>query len=375
MSNIQFVDLKAQYAKLKTEINRQIENVLNHGAFIQGPEVREFERALAKFAGVGFAVGVASGTDALQIALMAEDIGPGDAVFLPAFTFTATAEIILSTGATPVFCDVDGRDFNLDWNHLKEQIKTVRTLGDLKPRAIIAVDLFGLPADYSRLNGLADEYDLFLLADGAQSCGAQYQGKRVGALAPVTALSFFPAKPLGCYGDGGAILTDDEERAARYRSIGAHGKGGEKYDIVRIGVNSRLDTLQAAILIAKLTKFEDELAAREDLAQYYDGRLANIVETPLRYNDRQSAWAQYGILLENRDEVAATLKIKGIPTAVYYPRPMHLQTAYRQFGAGKGSLPVAEKLSKRILHLPMHGYMSEHDRDTITDGVIAVVSN
>jgi UDP-2-acetamido-2-deoxy-ribo-hexuluronate aminotransferase len=375
MSNIQFVDLKAQYAKLKTEIDRQIENVLNHGAFIQGPEVREFERALAKFAGVGFAVGVASGTDALQIALMAEDIGPGDAVFLPAFTFTATAEIILSTGATPVFCDVDGRDFNLDWNHLEEQIKTVRTLGDLKPRAIIAVDLFGLPADYSRLNGLADEYDLFLLADGAQSCGAQYQGKRVGALAPVTALSFFPAKPLGCYGDGGAILTDDEERAARYRSIGAHGKGGEKYDIVRMGVNSRLDTLQAGILIAKLTKFEDELVAREELAQYYDGRLANVVETPFRHNDRQSAWAQYGILLENRDEVATTLKAKGIPTAVYYPRPMHLQTAYRQFGTGEGSLPVSESLSERILHLPMHGYMSAHDRDIITDGVVAIVSS
>jgi dTDP-4-amino-4,6-dideoxygalactose transaminase len=375
MSIIQFVDLKAQYAELKPEIDSQIENVLDHGAFIQGPEVLEFECALAEFAGVGFAVGVASGTDALQIALMAEDIGPGDAVFLPAFTFTATAEIILSTGATPVFCDVNGRDFNLDCDHLEEQIKKTLTLGNLKPRAIIAVDLFGLPADYGRLNGLADEYDLFLLADGAQSCGAQYQENRVGALAPATALSFFPAKPLGCYGDGGAILTNDEERAICYRSIGAHGKGGEKYDIVRVGVNSRLDTLQAAILIAKLTKFEDELAAREELAQYYDDRLANVVKTPFRYNDRQSAWAQYGILLENRDEVAATLKSKGIPTAVYYPRPMHLQTAYRQFGAGEGSLPVSESLSKCILHLPIHGYMSSHDRNTIMDNVIAIVSN
>ena len=373
MSSIQFVDLKAQYAALKTDIDRQIENVLSHGAFIQGPEVRECEAALAALAGVNYAVGVASGTDALQIAIMAEGIGPGDAVFLPAFTFTATAEVVLSTGATPVFCDVDGRDFNISCDLLEEKIKTVAHSSDLKPRAIIAVDLFGLPADYAKLHLIAKTHGLFLLADGAQSFGAHYRKGRVGGLAPATALSFFPAKPLGCYGDGGAILTDDEDRAARYRSIGAHGKGGGKYDIVRVGMNSRLDTLQAGILLAKLTKFEDELEAREELSRYYDDRLVNVGETPLRYNDRQSAWAQYGILLDNRDKVAADLKKAGVPTAIYYPRPMHLQSAYQKFGEGEGSLPVSEGLSERILHLPMHPYMSQHDRDKITDELRSAV--
>jgi UDP-2-acetamido-2-deoxy-ribo-hexuluronate aminotransferase len=369
MSGIQFVDLKAQYSELKSQIDQRIDDVLNHSAFIQGPEVRECEETLAKFARVGFAVGVASGTDALQIALMAENIGEGDAVYLPAFTFTATAEVLMSIGATPVFCDVDGRDFNIDCDHLEAQIKKVAAGGKLRSRAIIAVDLFGLPADYERLGKIAKSHGMFLLADGAQSFGAHYQGGRVGALASATALSFFPAKPLGCYGDGGAILTDDGDRAARYRSIGAHGKGDKKYDIVRIGLNSRLDTIQAAILLAKLTRFEEELRARDELSQFYDTHLADIVEIPFRHNNRQSAWAQYGILLDNRDDVAAKLKTEGIPTAIYYPRPMHLQSAYKEFGHGKGSLPVSELLSKRILHLPMHAYMAKEERDEIVRAI------
>jgi UDP-2-acetamido-2-deoxy-ribo-hexuluronate aminotransferase len=373
MANIPFVDLKAQYDHLKQHIDARIHAVLEHGQFIQGPEVRELEQALADYAGCQHVVAVGSGTDALHIALLAEGIGKGDAVFLPAFTFTATAEVVLSVGAVPVFCDVDGRDFNLVPESLEQKIAAIQASGELNPAAVIVVDLFGLPAGYSALRDITLKYGLRLIGDGAQSFGGSYRGKKVGALADVTAASFFPAKPLGCYGDGGALLTDDEERASIYRSIGAHGKGSEKYDIVRIGMNSRLDTLQAAVLLGKLISFNDEIAAREKAAERYDERLSELVITPLRYNDRQSAWAQYGILLDDRDRVASDLKRAGIPTAVYYPQPMHLQTAYRLFGTGEGSLPVSEALSQRILHLPMHGYLSDLDVDRIADELIRAV--
>ncbi len=372
--NIAFVDLKAQQTRLKSQIDKRMAGVLEHGQYIMGPEVAEFEAALAEFAGVRESVGVANGTDALHIALMAEEIGPGDAVFLPSFTFTATAEVVLLRGAEPIFCEVDGRTFNIDTTDLREKVRVVREKGLLRPRAVVAVDLFGLPADYATLTELCRSEELFLLADAAQSWGASLGSNRVGTLATVTATSFFPAKPLGCYGDGGALTTNDPDRAACFRSIRAHGKGSEKYDIARIGLNSRLDTLQAAILLAKISIFEDELSARKRVATMYSDRLANIVTTPLIDNAAQSAWAQYAIQLDDRDAVAEELKENGIPTAIYYPKPMHLQSAYLNFGDGLGSLPVSETLSERILCLPMHPYLNEETIDSICSRIRTVVS-
>lgn len=354
---IDFAGLKAQYARIKPEVSRRIQTVLDHGQFILGPEVAELEAALAKRAGAKHAIGVSSGTDALIMALMAEGIGVGDAVFVPSFTFTASAEVVLLLGATPVFVEVDARTFNIDTADLDRRVGEVAREGKLLPRAVISVDLFGQPADYGTLDALCRRHALFLIADAAQSYGAKLGNRAVGALAPATAASFFPAKPLGAYGDGGALLTDNDERAAHYVSIRAHGKGGDKYDIVRLGLNARLDTLQAAILMAKLTVFDDELAAREKLANLYDQRLKGAVEIPHRVPDSVSAWAQYCILVDRRDDVARALKEEGVPTAVYYPRPMHLQTAYARFGEGPGSLPVSERLSERILALPMNPYL------------------
>ncbi|MEE2996015.1 MAG: DegT/DnrJ/EryC1/StrS aminotransferase family protein [Pseudomonadota bacterium] len=373
-ANIAFVDLKAQQKRLKSKIDKRMAQVLEHGQYIMGPEVAEFEAALAKFAGAADSVGVANGTDALHIALMAEDIGVGDAVFLPSFTFTATAEVVLLRGAEPVFCEVDGRTFNIDPHDLRPKIEAVRKGGRLRPRAVIAVDLFGSPANYTALSEVCAEADLFLLADAAQSYGAILGEKRVGTLAPVTATSFFPAKPLGCYGDGGALITDDPDRAAMFRSIRAHGKGSAKYDIDRIGLNSRLDTLQAAILLAKISIFQEELDARRQVAEMYSARLSGNVTTPLADNMSQSAWAQYAILLDDRDTLAGKLKESGVPTAIYYPKPMHLQSAYLQYGDGEGSLPISETLSERILCLPMHPYLDEAVIDDICSRINATFS-
>lgn len=366
---IDFAGLKAQYARIKPEVARRIQAVLDHGQFILGPEVAELEKALAQRAGVRHAIGVSSGTDALIMALMAEGIGAGDAVFVPSFTFTASAEVVLLLGATPVFVEVDARTFNIDTADLDRRVGEVAREGKLLPRAVIAVDLFGQPADYGALEGLCRRHALFLIADAAQSYGAKLGNRAVGALAPATAASFFPAKPLGAYGDGGALLTDNDERAAHYRSIRAHGKGDDKYDIVRLGLNARLDTLQAAILMAKLTVFDDELAARERLARFYDSRLHDVVEIPRRVPDSASAWAQYCVLVDRRAAVAKSLKEAGVPTAVYYPRPMHLQTAYARFGEGPGSLPVSERLSERILALPMNPYLDDVGAEHVSAAV------
>ena len=359
-------DLKSQYARLKPAIDARIQAVLDHGRFILGPEVAELETALADYAGCAHAVGVGSGTDALQIALMAEGIGPGDAVFLPAFTFTATAEVVALLGATPVFVDVDPRSFAIDCGDLERRLVA---LDGLRAAAVIAVDLFGLPADYPVLKGLADRHELFLLADAAQSFGATLDDARVGTVAPVSALSFFPAKPLGCYGDGGALLTDDADRADRYRSIRAHGKGQAKYDIERVGLNSRLDTMQAAILLAKLTVFDDELAARESVAQLYDTALAGLVTTPRRTNRSRSAWAQYAILADNRDALCKALSRAGVPTAIHYPKPLHRQPAYQRFA--DGTLPVSEDVCQRIVSLPMHPDLSHDDVRRVCDAIAA----
>ena len=367
---IEFAGLKAQYAALGPAIDARIAAVLAHGRFIMGPEVAELEAALAARIGVAHVIGVSSGTDALLAPLMARGIGPGDAVFMPTFTFTATAEVVALLGAHPVFVDVGPRSFNIDAGDLERRIAEVRKAGELAPRAVIAVDLFGLPADYDALGELCGREGLHLVADAAQSMGARYQARATGSLAPVTATSFFPAKPLGCFGDGGAVFTDDDDLAAKLRSIRVHGAGAEKYDIARVGLNARLDTLQAAVLLAKLPALDGEIAARRELADRYDAALDGIAETPARPNGAASAWAQYSILIDRRDAVAAALREAGIPTAVYYPRPLHLQPAYLRYGDGEGSCPVSEGLCDRILSLPMHGHMSATAADRIAQAVV-----
>ena len=357
--SIPYIDLKAQYMRLKPEIDAGIQRVLDHGKFILGPEVGEFEAALAAHVGVSHVVSCANGTDALILALMAENIGAGDAVFIPSFTFTATAETVLLVGAEPVFVDVNSKNFLIDGDDLERKIAAVEAAGRLTPRAVIPVDLFGLPADYEALLKIAGAHDLFLLADAAQSMGARYRRRAVGSLAPATVSSFFPAKPLGCYGDGGALLTDDTARAEMWRSLRGHGTGKAKYDVVRIGMNSRLDTIQAAVLLAKLPGFAAEIEARERVAEYYDRHLPAAVTRPGRRADSDSAWAQYTIQVANRDGLAAALREVGIPTAIHYPMPMHLQPAYRGYGDGPGSLPASEKLAAHVLSLPMHPDMNQ----------------
>jgi len=372
---MQFIDLKTQYARLKSDIDNRIAAVLDRQAFIQGPEVRELEAALAEFSGAAHVVSCANGTDALQLALMALEIGPGDAVFVPSFTYTATAEVILLLGASPIFVDVDADTFNVDFDSIEAAIGKVRAEGKLRPAALLTVDLFGQPVDYERARALADEHGLAFISDAAQGFGADFHGKRIGsALADITTTSFFPAKPLGCYGDGGAIFTDNGEHAEIMRSICLHGKGTAKYDVVRVGVNSRLDTLQAAILLPKLAVFPDELERRNEVANSYIERLRDHVATPLAPpQGSRYAWAQFTVKVDDRDAVQARLKESGVPSNVYYPRPMHLQPAYLKFGDGAGSLPVSEHLSDVVLSLPMHPYLTIEEIDQVCSSLVAAV--
>ena len=359
-SPLPFVDLKAQYARLRPSIDARIRKVLEHGQYVLGPEVDELEKSLAAFAGSRDAIAVASGTEALRMPLMAEGIGAGDAVFLPGFTFPATAEVVVSLGAAPVFVDVSEASYNIDPAALDVAITQTRREGKLRPRAVMPVDLFGLPADYAAIHATAQRNELFVLADAAQSFGAAVGTRQVGILAPVTATSFFPAKPLGCYGEGGAIFTDDAERAKTLRSIRMHGAGDDRYEIVRIGTNGRLDTLQAAVLLAKLEVFADELQARERWATAYDRQLAgHDIVLPPRWVGTRNAWAQYCIRVNRRDAVREALTKQGIPTAIYYPKPLHFQTAYARYGQGPGSLPVSEKICSEIMALPMHPYLDD----------------
>lgn len=371
---LEFAGIKAQYAALREAIAPRVGEVFRHGRFIMGPEVAELEEALASYCGVGQVIGVSSGTDALTAPMLAMEIGPGDAVFLPAFTFTATAEVPLLLGASPVFVDVDPHTFNIDVDDLEEKIAAVRAAGNLTPRAIVPVDLFGVPAAYTQINALAEREGLTVLGDAAQSFGATYHNRRVGSLAAVTATSFFPAKPLGCFGDGGAVFTDDPDLADRIRSVRNHGQGAEKYSIDRVGLNGRLDSLQAAVLLGKLPALDGEIEARNRLADLYDNVLADVCETPRRVEGCRSAFAQYTILVDDRDAVQARLAEADIPTAIYYPKPMHFQGPYASFGDGPGSLPVSEALSGRVLSLPMHGYMSDAVASRIAAAVRAAVS-
>jgi dTDP-4-amino-4,6-dideoxygalactose transaminase len=353
---IPFLDLKAQQARLGPGLRARIDAVLAHCQFILGPEVAELEQKLAAYCGAAHCVTVSSGTDALQIALMAEGIGRGHAVFLPAFTYTATAEVPLVLGATPVFVDVDPRTFQIDPEDLRRRIASVKAQGQLKPRAMIGVDLFGQPAPWPELREIAAADGMFLLDDCAQSFGASLNGRKLGREGDATAVSFFPSKPLGAYGDGGALLTDSDERAALYRSLRTHGEGASRYEVLRTGMNGRLDSLQAAVLLAKLEVFEDELAVRERIAGIYDAHLPQRVVAPARVANSSAAWAIYAVLLPDsatRDRVQASLKADGVPTAIYYPKPLHHQPAYRPYHGGN-RLPVSEVLATRIMALPIH---------------------
>jgi dTDP-4-amino-4,6-dideoxygalactose transaminase len=367
---IPFIDIAAQRRRLGRSVDDAIARVLGHCQFILGPEVRALEAELAAFCGARHAVSCASGTDALVLVLMALGVGPGDAVICPSFTFTATAEVVALVGATPVFADVEEASFNLDPESLRRACATARQLG-LRPRAVIPVDLFGQPADYGRITSIAEAEGLFVLDDAAQSFGATYKNRRIGALAPATATSFFPAKPLGCYGDGGAVLTDDAELAQVMRSVRVHGEGRDKYDCVRIGLNGRLDTIQAAVLLEKLKIFPEEIVARERVARRYSAGLADVAVVPKLAPGTTSVWAQYTIRLAPgaRDAFAATLKTQGIPTAIYYPIPLHRQEPYQRFPVAEGGAPVSERLAEEVISLPMHGYLDETTQDRIIDAV------
>jgi dTDP-4-amino-4,6-dideoxygalactose transaminase len=362
---LQFLDLKAQQARIADDLRRRVNGVLAHCQFVLGPEVAELEVALAAYCEAEHCVTVSSGTDALQIALMAEGIGRGDAVFLPAFTYTATAEVPLILGATPVFVDVDPNTFQIDPAHLQQRIRKLRN--GLRPRALIGVDLFGQPADWPALRDIAAMHGLFTLDDCAQSFGAELHGRRLGREADATATSFFPSKPLGAYGDGGALFTESAERAALYRSLRTHGEGVSRYDVLRTGMNGRLDTLQAAVLLAKLPVFDAELQARARIAALYDRHLAGLVQIPTRVPDSASAWAIYAVLLPDaacRDRLQAALREAGVPSAVYYPKPLHHQPAYRDHHDG-AALPVSDDLASRILALPIHPDLTEEDAERV----------
>ena len=369
---IEFIDLKTQQAQIRSQIDQAIQTVLNHGIYIMGPEVKQFEADMSEFCGAKHSISCANGTDALGLGLMAKGIKPGDAIFVPSFTFAATAEVVAWMGATAVFIDSLLDTFNIDPESLKQGILLAKKLG-LNPCGIIPVDLFGQPTDYEKIETIANEHNLWIMADGAQSFGAYYQGRRVGNIGDMATTSFFPAKPLGCYGDGGAIFTNDDDLAAKIKSLRVHGQGTDKYDNVRIGMNGRLDTIQAAILIEKLKIFENELDARQIVADRYTQGLKDVVQTPVLMDKTTSAWAQYTLVLPetvNRDQLMQELKTEGIPTFVYYIKPLHLQTAYKHFPtASGGSLPVCENLADRVLSLPMHPYLEESVQTRIIETV------
>lgn len=373
---IPFIDIVGQRRVLGKRIDDAVARVLTHCQFINGPEVTRLEADLAAFSGAQHVIACASGTDALLMVLMAKNIGPGDAVICPTFTFCATGEVVALLGATPVFVDVDETTFNMNIDSLKSGIAVAKQRG-LKPKAIIPVDLFGQPADHDAIGAIAAAEGLFILDDAAQSFGATYKRRPLGTFGLATATSFFPAKPLGCYGDGGAIFTDDAELASTLRSVRVHGQGSDKYDNVRLGLTARIDTVQAAVLIEKLKIFPDEIAARDAVAKRYNDGLGNVAIVPRVAQDCTSVWAQYTIRLPNggREALAMALKAQGIPTTVYYPKSLHQQTAYRKFPVAEGGLPVSEKLSTEVISLPMHAYLDEPTQDRIIKAVRAALPN
>lgn len=378
---MQFIDLKTQHARLREEIGRRIHAVLEHGKYIMGPEIMELETRLAEYVGVKHCIGCSSGTDALLMPLLAWGIGPGDAVFTTPFTFIATAEVIALLGATPVFVDIDPETFNLDPEKLDRAIEAVKAgkkpsegapVG-LTPKAIIPVDLFGLPADYDAIGSIAGTHGLKVLEDACQGFGGVYKGKKACSFGDAAATSFFPAKPLGCYGDGGAVFTNNDDLIEIMKSIRVHGQGTDKYTNVRVGINGRLDTIQAAILLSKLNIFEEEVQKRREVASRYNDLLGEKVKTPVVPDGYRSAWAQYSVLTDQRDRIMETLKEHGIPSAVYYPIPLHLQDAFAGLGYKKGDMPVSEEMAEKIFSLPMHPYLEAVDQRRIADLIVSVL--
>ena len=372
---IEFVDLGAQRRRIGRRMDEAIRRVVDHGRFILGPEVTELERRLAEYCGARHVLSCANGTDALGLALMAKDAGPGQAVLVPSFTFAATAEVVAWFGATPVFVDVREDTFNMDPASFEAGIAAARRLG-LRPTGVIPVDLFGQPAAYDEILEIAAAHRLWMICDAAQSFGARYKDRPIGTIGDLTTTSFFPAKPLGCYGDGGAIFLDDDATIGVLRSLRVHGQGSDKYDNVRIGMNARLDTMQAAVLLEKLAVFSDEIAARQRVAARYGERLREVVQVPEVADGLTTVWAAYTVRLPagiDRDAVAARLKAAGVPTAVYYAKPLHRQTAYRDYPVAGNGLPVSERLADEVLSLPMHPYLDEAVQDRIVAAIGAIL--
>lgn len=374
---MEFIDLKSQYKKLKSEIDSNIEKVLNDGHYIMGEEIKTLEAELAKYVGVKYCLTCANGTDALQIGLMAFGVKQGDAVFVPSFTFYSTAEVVSLVGATPIFVDVDERTFNIDTKKLEKAIEDVKKDGKLNPKLIIPVDLFGQPADFDQIRNIAEKYNLKVLEDGAQGFGGEIRGKKACSFGDIATTSFFPAKPLGCYGDGGAVFTDNEELYNLMLSIRVHGKGEFKYDNVRVGLNSRLDTIQAGILLPKLKAFSEyELTERNRFAKMYKEKLSNYVKTPVVKEGFVSSWAQYTLILESEEErnyLQAKLKEAGIPSMVYYPKPLHRQIVYKDYDFNLEDLKICEILSECVLSLPMHPYLTEEIVNEISNKIIEII--
>ncbi|QTA88930.1 DegT/DnrJ/EryC1/StrS family aminotransferase [Desulfonema magnum] len=379
---MQFIDLAAQQQRIRTKIEANIKAVLDHGQYVMGPEIKELEDRLSAYTGVKHAIACSSGTDALLMALMAYDVGPGDAVFTTPFTFIATAEVISLLGATPVFWDIDPKTFNLETGNWKLETGNA----ELTPKGIIGVDLFGLPADYNSINTIAQKHGLFVIEDAAQSFGAEYHGRKACSLADVACTSFFPAKPLGCYGDGGAVFTDNDELAEKMISIRIHGQSSHKYDNARIGINGRIDAIQAAILLAKLDIFPEETELRQQVAQRYtdgirsyfpaDDQGQALLIPPSLPDGMKSVWAQYSILAQDeqhRAAIQAKLGAAEIPTAIYYPRPLHLQPAFEYLGYKQGDFPISEDFSRRIFSLPMHPYLTREEQERIVEILAAGV--
>lgn len=370
---MQFRDLKTQYTVLKDEMDKAILDVVASSAYVMGPKIKEMETAFADYVGVKHCIACNSGTDALLLALKAWDVKPGDAVFVPSFTFFASAEVIAMQGATPVFVDVDKDTFNMDVVDLERKIEKTLKTGQLTPRVVIAVDLFGLPADFKAIREVTDRFGLFLLEDGAQGFGGRIGDRKACSFGDISTTSFFPAKPVGCYGDGGAVFTDNGDWAALIDSYHVHGKGGDRYDNIRIGMNSRMDSVQAAILLVKLKAFaEHELVDVNTVAARYTERLKDVVKTPIVPNGFYSSWAQYTLQVDNKEVrggLQAALKAMDIPTAVYYPIPMHRQTAFNYLSLDDNHCPVSDQLADTVISLPVHPYLTEADQDMICDAV------
>jgi dTDP-4-amino-4,6-dideoxygalactose transaminase len=370
---MQFIDLGAQRERIRDNLQAAIDGVINDGRYILGPQVAQFEQQLAQYVGVKHVVACANGTDALLLPLMAYGVGPGDAVFCPSFTFAATAEVVALRQAEPVFVEIDPDTYNIDPASLEAAIEMVLKEGRLTPKAIIPVDLFGQAAAYPEIAAIAQRYNLPIIEDAAQSVGGKQGNGMCGSFGDVGSTSFYPAKPLGCYGDGGAMFTNSDELADTLRSLAFHGKGETQYDNVRVGINSRLDTIQAAILIEKLAILEDEMEKRDAIARRYNEGLRGVVKVPEIPAGSRSAWAQYAIETPRRDELKAHLQAAGIPSVIYYVKPLHQQVAYSQYQTAPGGLSVSEELPTRILCLPMHPYLSTEDQDRIISTIVEFI--